>query len=86
MTPEQKALVRLAAEFLDEYSDRLGNDSCNDWEWPEWVTEPLRVAMEQIDHEMNPSGWEPWGEEAPTNWSAVDCVAAMLREMVDHGA
>jgi hypothetical protein len=81
MTPEQKALLQLAADFLSEYSDRLSNDGCNDWKWPAFVPKPLRAAMEQIDHEMNPSGWEPWGEQAPMNWNAVDCVAAMLHEM-----
>lgn len=27
----------LLSDILDEYADRLGNDGCNDWEWPkEW--------------------------------------------------
>ena len=24
----------LLIDLLDEFADRLGNDSCNDWEWP----------------------------------------------------
>lgn len=84
MEDPTRALLRLAAAFLDEYSDRLGNDGCNDWEWPDNVPRALRKAMEEVDQRLNPSGWEPWGKEAPPNHVAVSVVAEMLQRMADE--
>ena len=30
----------LLADFLEEFGERLGNDGCNDWDWPkDWSKE-----------------------------------------------
>lgn len=41
ITPElNKKLMLLTASLLEEYEERLGNDGCNDWEFPEdWTKE-----------------------------------------------
>lgn len=42
--------ARLAAEFLEAYSERLGSDGCNDYDVPEWVPMPeLLAAMRAAD-------------------------------------
>lgn len=76
------ALLRLAAEFLDSYSKRLGADGCNDWAWPKWVTKGTREMIEEVDHDLNPAGWEPWNGRAPANFTAVSAVAEILRVIV----
>lgn len=32
-------LLMLAAEFLDQYSDKLSNNSCNDYEFPSYISD-----------------------------------------------
>ena len=32
----------LLSELLVEFADRLGNDSCNDWEWPKTWNEAYK--------------------------------------------
>lgn len=40
MNPKEK---RLAANMLSDYSASLGNNGCNDWEFPEdWTTEEIQ--------------------------------------------
>ena len=42
---DTQPIFRLAALFLAEHADRLGNDGCNDWAWPEWVPEATRTRI-----------------------------------------
>ena len=35
-------ITRLIKEFLSELSDRFSCDGCNDWVWPDWVSEETR--------------------------------------------
>ncbi len=51
-----KWMLRLIAEFLREYSERLGNDGCNDWEPPAWLDlkQLEAVAKEQMGSEFDP--------------------------------
>ena len=42
LNAKEKALL---GQMLDEYSERLSNDGCNDWEWPEDWTPEERAAF-----------------------------------------
>lgn len=71
-------MFRLAADFLDEFSDRLGNAGCNDWEWPEWLPEEQRRLISEIVQRGN--GGEPFGG-VPMDFMAVDATAEFLRSL-----
>lgn len=57
-------ILLLASEMLDQYSDRLGNDGCNDWDWPEsWTSEDRSLFLAKF-HKHNrsqPQDIEDWG-------------------------
>lgn len=58
-------ILLLASEMLDEYSDRLGNDGCNDWDWPEsWTSEDraLFLAKFHRHNRSQPRDIEDWGD------------------------
>jgi hypothetical protein len=65
-------LLLLAAAFLDEYADRLGNDGCNDWNWPAGLSEEEKAALRGEEYD---------GKWPPPNWLAVRRLAGMLRAM-----
>lgn len=70
--------TRLAVEFLEKYSERLGNDGCNDFDVPPYVplTE-LKAALQDAD---------PNNKDAVDgyryNYSVVDAVAHLLKKAV----
>ncbi len=47
----EKWMLRLAAMFLEEYSERLSNDGCNDFEVPKYVPAGALVKMIQAHTE-----------------------------------
>lgn len=52
MPMNQKELA-LAAKFLSDYSDRLGNDTCNDWKFPDDWTDAERMTFIWEFHQAN---------------------------------
>lgn len=76
---QQEVVLRLAADFLKEFSDRLGNDGCNDWEWPVYVTDDVKKVLVDADWRND------FGDESPPNWAAVDWVAAALAAFGKEG-
>lgn len=58
--PREK-LLRMVAEFLRSYSNELGNNVCNDWDFPEDWTEEERVALVKEYHDRNgdPEEFDP---------------------------
>ncbi len=80
----------LAADFLNEYADRLSNDGCNDWNFPKGWTEAeardfaVRVWTESMDEsnrlEMI-AGMGESGFPVLMNWE----VAQYLSELIDDG-
>lgn len=70
-------MARLAADLLREYSDRLSNDGCNDYDVPEYVDRKELVAL--LD------AWDGDDEEPDKasdlcgyNWAVVGAVAHAL--------
>jgi hypothetical protein len=47
----KKLEKRLASDLLREAAERYGNDSCTDYEWPEWFPREDRVALMEDDSE-----------------------------------
>ena len=45
--------IALAADFLHEYADRLGNDGCNDWWFPDDWTQAERDEIVMAMHSWN---------------------------------
>lgn len=45
--------IALAADFLKGYADRLGNDCCNDWDFPSDWTHDEIVQFVRDYHEFN---------------------------------
>jgi hypothetical protein len=54
---------RLAAEMLDLYADRLGNDGCNDMEWPDDWTTAQREQFVRDYYHFNSTSTETSGSE-----------------------
>lgn len=73
---QKRAAIRLATEFLKSLAERLGNDGCNDWEWPEWVPVGLRKEIVKVDG---------YGKECPgrcpPNFVAVYGLIAVLEKI-----
>lgn len=62
--------LRLAAFFLYEYHDRLGNDGCNDWDVPDFTTTEEVLSIIPADE---------WDEtHVPPNWMFVIFLAEWL--------
>ncbi len=80
MTPAE---LRLAADFLRELADRMSNDRCNDWEYPEdWSGDERREFVRQY-HEFNgdPEEFDPTRTRL-ANFCAVALLAHKLRALV----
>jgi hypothetical protein len=50
MTDKEQALV---GQFLKAFSDRLGNDCCNDWNFPDDWTHEEKVEFCRAYHDWN---------------------------------
>lgn len=71
MTP---AIRHLAAQMLDEYADRLGNDGCNDWHFPaSWTEEEWRAFTARY------AEWNGAPVGALTNFAVAAFLAHLLR-------
>lgn len=68
-------LERLIADFLDDYTDRLGNDGCNDWRWPEWLPLSLRRLLSEDCGDFDFAN-----RKVVPNWLVVKRLAKLLRE------
>jgi hypothetical protein len=83
----------MAADFLSEFSERLGNDGCNDYEWPAWVTKAQRAEIAGNHPDAHAGIDRADGREFVEdvsrpkhgcNWAVVDAVAHMLHDMADE--
>jgi hypothetical protein len=74
----EKHLMKLAASFLDDYSDRLGNDGCNDWDWPtDWTREQCDEFLRNY-HAFNGDPEEYTSGGRLPNFAAVAYLAHLL--------
>jgi len=77
MTPKE---ILLASKMLNEYADRLGNNCCNDWEWPEdWTHEERRLFIKQM-HDLNGDPEEFLDLDESHDHIPDFCVAWLLSE------
>lgn len=74
-------LLRVA-DFLEEYRDRLGNDGCNDWDYPsDWTEE---------DRETFCREYSEWNGEEETdctfipNFCAVGLLASKIKRLAEE--
>lgn len=67
---------KLAAKFLRDYADQLGNNGCNDYEAPEYV--PVD-ELERLCGEANRDPDEPVMEDPPDF-----AVAEMLAYLIER--
>lgn len=83
MSKLDQKVARLAAMFLNEYSERLGNDGCNDFRWPSWIGEGVReeIMRHHPDADRDPDMVERACRRDTANFLVVDAVAAMLGKM-----
>ena len=61
-------VAQLAADFLNEYANQLGNNSCNDYRVPDWVPREELLKLLDADHLIN------------VDWAVVGALANALRE------
>lgn len=71
-------IVKLAAELLDEYADRLGNDGCNDYVVPDYV--PLKELWAALKEWNDADSDEDNDGLEELNWAVVRAVANELRK------
>lgn len=38
--------------MLEEFSEQLGNNGCNDWEWPDYLTDDDIEELKDTDREV----------------------------------
>lgn len=73
---------RLAADLLREYSERLSNDGCNDFDVPSYV--PVK-ELKRLCRE-----WDKHNDDADVlvgyNWAVADAVAHHLAPKAEGGA
>ena len=76
-------ILRLAATMLDEYSERLENDGCNDFYPPEGISQKQIVVLVKDFHPDSVGGWDDDDAEgiAGNNWGVVDALAEYLRQL-----
>jgi hypothetical protein len=74
MTDVDRAMAALAAEFLDAYADRLGNDGCNDWHWPEGMPGDAKAFLRGSESGDWLKGF------GPPNWWVARKLAGWLRD------
>jgi hypothetical protein len=69
--------IRLAAEFLRDYANRLGNDGCNDYTWPDWIDHETKIDIlaSQIDADDIECQME-----VTYNWMVADGLAKLLEK------
>lgn len=75
---------KLLIDFLEEYSERLGNDGCNDWNFPDdWTEEDIKEFVNMFAFANRPN--DPNGDgENYSNWAESkympnDCAVAVLQ-------
>ena len=78
MSPLTAKDMQLAAKFLKEFSARLGNDGCNDWEFPSDWTESETAQFKLDICEWNNGGETVDDWQSVPNWVAVDILAEKL--------
>ena len=61
--------LRLVADFLREYADRLGNDGCNDWELPDYMD------VFRLPTTPDLADWDYTRGVMPPNWMVVAALA-----------
>ena len=66
-----KNIFNLAADFLEKYAETLGNNSCNDWKWPESFPQDDRKLFLNED-----------GQELLYDWFIAQKLADLLRNFV----
>lgn len=76
-----RRMLLLAAEFLEDLSERMGNAGCNDWRWPADFTPEQRKALSKACAEFNGAPTEEYGNEfGPPDFVVVDYLARCLRD------
>lgn len=65
-----KNIKQLLVYMLDQYSDILGNNGCNDWDWPSYFTEQDKIELTSfLANEL-----EPQDLQNPADFIVVDCL------------
>ena len=78
-------LSMLAAKFLDDHSRKLGNEGCNDWEFPDdWTIQERRDFVSgSCAANGTPEEYDPENLVIP-DFSAVDYLAHLLKSEADR--
>ena len=69
-------LKRIIALLLDEYSERLSNDGCNEWQWPDGISDETKRAILS----QEPGYIDDFGLEAPGNAQLTAMLVNLLRQ------
>lgn len=83
----RRVVLQLAAEFLDELSERMSSAGCNDYRWPDYA---VRAARLEIMRAHPDADSDPEIEAMYTkvthgaDFMVVDAVASLLRSMSDE--
>lgn len=72
--------LKLTAEMLEEYAERLGNDCCNDYCFPDDWTKAERVQFVKEFHDWNGDPEEFDGSDYISN----HCVVSLLAYKIDN--
>ena len=87
LTDFEYKLLKLASKFLDEYSDRLASDTCNDWDWPKGLgfTEEEKTRIVKQYHVWNgdPEEFNP-NYINMTNFAMAYFISKILDEVIEN--
>lgn len=66
--------------MLDKYSDKLGDSSCNDWDWPKYFSESDKTQL--MNYVPDKDTLEPEWLENPSDFMIVDALKCwVLKEL-----
>jgi len=79
----KKKHLKLIIDFLEEHSEALGNNGCNDWNFPkDWTQKDIAGFLKVFSHANCPSNPKGDGEDYSDNLNGrylVDfCAVATL--------
>jgi hypothetical protein len=77
MTP---GIKRVIIDFLNEYSERLSNDGCNDWKWPKYLNESDRKLILKHIENVDEMGYKTNSLYGPGNWEVVLAIISIIEQ------
>lgn len=75
---ENKLILKLVIDFLEDYSDVLGNDGCNDWRVPSKYSEKEANIIHTLMYDFDEREGNP---EIFNNIGVVNMLISKLKDL-----